>query len=413
MRILAITCILTALALSTLDATDYYASPTGSSGNTGLSTNSPWDLDTALTNLGPGITVYLMDGAYDTPVTIENVSGTTNSWATLKAINKWQALFTNSTSHGITVENTAKYIVLDGLCVSNSVIDGFKLHHDITVRNCRSIKNQECGINFSSSDSSNIVVDKCLVEYSGFGNEAAGNFHGIYGSGRDCVVMSSVSRYNDGYGIHFYTDYTNVWNNNIKVYNNLCYGHTNKRDLTIWSAVDGTGGLPGTNYVFGNTLLQGATFAYGHVDVTNNIIHPWIIEPTVPIESHGTKVPTVHCDYNMSTVTITPSGSHDVITNAITYINTNNALFWITSTNAGRAKALSSIYGTNDFFGNSQSSVSDIGFVQYSAALAADTRNLATTNFPDYWEQLTVTNPIAKTLTMQGSVRMRGRIDLK
>jgi hypothetical protein len=42
------------LVASCIQATTYYAATNGSSANTGLSTNSPWEINYAITKLGPG-----------------------------------------------------------------------------------------------------------------------------------------------------------------------------------------------------------------------------------------------------------------------------------------------------------------------------------------------------------------------
>jgi hypothetical protein len=70
--------------------TIYYASPSGNSSNSGLSTNLPWPLQYAIDHAGVSNTIVLMDGTYSSAAGY-GISGTIDC-RTLKAINKWKAV---------------------------------------------------------------------------------------------------------------------------------------------------------------------------------------------------------------------------------------------------------------------------------------------------------------------------------
>lgn len=59
---------------------DYYVSPDGRSSNSGLSTNSPWDLQTAMNKAKAGDTVYVRAGIYDNIRVTQNSNGQENAY---------------------------------------------------------------------------------------------------------------------------------------------------------------------------------------------------------------------------------------------------------------------------------------------------------------------------------------------
>jgi hypothetical protein len=208
----------------------------------------------------------------------------------------------------------------------------------------------------------------------------------MYISGPNNIVRGNVVRNNNsGYGIHLYTAYAGVSQNNNYIYNNLTYGHTNAYGVTMWSAVDG-GSLPGTNYLFNNTILDGVALSYGTDGITNNIILASPKNPSLPIAASGTRVPVVYADYNLSRLALVPAGSHDVVVSTVGFVNPGNGLYWLASNSPARGAANRNVVLPVDFFGNPQSSVTDIGAFQYNATLAGDIRVLYPSPAnPDYW----------------------------
>ncbi len=380
--------------------TIYFAGPNGSSANTGFSTDSPWPLQYALKNVAPFSTVILLDGVYKAAgVSADGgFSLQTTDNVTIKAQNQWKAIITGSTNFGILASSyagssgayTTDHITFDGLCVSNNAGDGMAVSHDSIVRNCWVIGNGRQGINISSAACSNNVIEHNLIENNG--TIAAGTtvvqYHGLYLSGANNIVRGNVVRYNSGFGIHVFTEYAGVQQDNNSIYNNLTYGHTNAYGVAIWGAVNG-GSLPGTNYCFNNTILDGLQLYYGTAWVTNNIILPSQHNPTTPMYVSSSAPSTVSADYNLGTNTISPVGAHNVITNVARttmFVNLANGLYWLSATSPARNTAKPDVFGPTDFFGNGQSSVHDIGAFQYDPTLVGDTRVLDPSPAdPDYW----------------------------
>lgn len=368
--------------------TNYFVATNGLIANTGLTTNSPWPLSYAVTQLGPGITLTLMPGIYPGPVEIYYVNGTAASPAVVRSQYKWQAVIANSTNRGVEVWSS-QYVVLDGLCVSNCFNTGIKVmdSHN-TVRHCWSTHNgnvsDQSGIESNTTGNTNNLFEYNLLEYNGSG---AGFGHGIYVSGQNNVIRGNVVRHNGAFGIQVYTGVTGTWQNHNLVYNNLVYGHTNKYGVTIWGA-DGTGSLPGTNYLLNNTILDGVSLYYGAVWVTNNIILPSLVDPQNPVSSSPGNPPVVSADYNFGTVAINPAGAHNLITNVAAsaiFVNPAQGLYWLATTSPPRKAAASQPLPV-DFFGNTQATSADLGAVQYNAALLGDTRVLDPASVtPDYW----------------------------
>ncbi len=384
--------------------TTYYVATNGSSGNTGLSTNSPWTLRKGISHLGPDVTVIMMPGAYTGPVTIHNITnGTAGHPATLKSLTKWGAVIANSPTYGIACGFTpyVSYLVIDGLCVSNSLAsDGVGMTgNHITVRNCWIVKNYMQGINDSNPNCSNNVIEYNLVENNGtisIGNPSNFHYHGMYVTGPNTIVRGNVVRNNNnGIGIDVYTGYPGVHQDRIFVYNNLVYGHTNLWGMTMWGAIgEGSdyGLFPGTNYIFGNTIVDGLACYFGTVNITNNIILASQLNSTTrdyPIWSSDVRPLEVQADYNCGTNAITPAGTHDIIINvdsSTLFANASKGRYWLAESNPARGAAFPTVCGPVDFFGNAQSSVTDVGAFQYKATLAGDIRVLDPSPAnPDYW----------------------------
>jgi parallel beta-helix repeat protein len=369
--------------------TQYYAATNGSSTNSGLSPDSAWPLQFGLDHLGPGVTLIVLPGAYTGPFSIVRIDGTASRPAIVRSQQKWQAVIADSSARGL-VCNLSQYVIVDGLCISNSVQDGVKLlSAQTTVRNCWITRNgnttDEQGIASNSAGNSNNIVEYNLIEYNGAG---AGYGHGLYLSGPNNIVRGNVVRNNGAFGIQLYTALTNVLQDNNQIYNNLVYGHTNRYGVTMWGAVDPTGLPSGTNYLFNNTILDGMSVFYGSAELTNNIILPAAIKPTSPIDYSATRPALIQSDYNLGTNTISPPGAHNVIINvdpAALFVKPSYGLYWLSQASPARGRA-ANIGPIRDFFNNPEPVVSDIGAFPYLDALTNDVRNLeAPSGSPDYW----------------------------
>jgi hypothetical protein len=372
--------------------TTYYVATNGTSGNDGLSTNTPWSLSHAITSAGASNTVIVMPGLYSGEADIGAAP-----YQTWKSQVKWGAQFFNSPGNGIGIypESTAHHITIDGFSISNAAKTGIICYgSNATVRNCWVQKSGSGGMastgsgffaNYNSSQSLfNLVVEQNLFENNGIVAQA-GQEHGIYISGTNCVVRNNVCRNNFGYGIQVFA--LNPYrSSHIQVYNNLCYGNrggfggVNGSQMAIYSQV----GL--TNYAFGNTCVSTNSYcieaAHGTVCLTNNII----ISTGNGLDNPSGDA-TYLCDYNLSQSPLAVTGPHDVVSSAANFVKTNSGLYWLSGTSPARGMALSGVCGPVDFSGNAQSGVRDIGAFQYAAAYASDPRVLDPSGtYRDYWQ---------------------------
>jgi hypothetical protein len=409
---IAIAIIALTLGFRSFSATTYYCSPTGLGANNGLTTGTPWNIATGVDALTNGNTIILMDGSYaSTQVTIRE--GRAN--ATLKAQNKWAAILPSSSGMGIAMAYPpfCHDLVIDGLCITNSTLEAIGMSgYNNTITNCWLRDSSSVEINCSHPEGSNNIIDHCLVELAGHGvydGIVGHRWHGIYISGQGSIVRNNVVRCNAGYGIHYYGGYVPEYQYNSQFYNNLVYGHTNFYGITIWSGQDdGSGGNAGTNWFYGNTILDGMDLSWGSVGITNNIILPSLTFPTGGIRVSGARPATVYSDYNVGTNSFgTYAGPHDVITTyaGLKFVNPAAGLYWIQSSSAAKNVAIGSVFGSMDFFGNPQASVSSIGAFQYSSILSGDTRVLQPSPVygANYWASLGV---VAAGMSVGTSINM-------
>jgi hypothetical protein len=404
----------------TAHSTDYYVSPSGSSGNSGLNAGAPWPLQYALNQTVAGMTLNLAPGLYSGQYFIDTHSGTAGNPITIRSTVKWGAVLANAAGDGLQLYQ-ANYIVVDGLCISNSIgfgAAGILLEgHFGSISNCWIVSTDGIGIASTTYTGayacSNSIFDRNLVELSGHGvwDTVVGHrWHGMYISGPNNIIRNNVVRNNAGYGIHYYTGYSGNHQDNTFIYGNLTYGNTNFYAIACYNDNESLNGA-GTNYVFGNTAIGGMEIAYGAVLVTNNIITPPVSRPLYNIANYTPQPAKLTNDYNMSTVTFTNDslvrvGPHDVVTNYLGFVNTNSGKFWLKSDSPARGTAKTTVYGPVNFFGNAQSSVSDIGAFQYSSVYAADTRTLDPSGDTgaNYWLILG-TPPIPGNIFTTGTVR--------
>lgn len=388
--------------------TSYYAATNGSSGNTGLSSDSPWPLGYAIANAGASNTIIVMPGIYQQADQFR----VSTSWMTIRSQTKWGAWLVNSPSHGIQIsvtDGSVNGLTLDGLVISNAMHAAVSLlsgtNH--TVRNCwilrtgqfaSSTGQDEAGINAYAA-CRNSIYENNVVEWNG-----SSSFDpGIYVNGTNVVVRNNVIRYNHGYGCQIADSDSAHMINNCWFYNNLVYGNRSQPDDDDYGCqfifYSHNTGQPQTNYMFGNTIITtngGHAVLFQDVTVmcTNNIL----ISTGSGIVSWAS---TVYADYNLANSPLAFAGPHDVITNYFGFVNPNNGLYWLKSDSPARWKALAGAAGPVSFFGNSQGSVFDIGAFQYNAAYASDSRSLDPSPAnPDYWANSAGTNGGTASITV-------------
>jgi hypothetical protein len=367
------------IATSASAATTRYCSPSGSASSPGTPV-APMSQAAGQSATASGDTLYYMDGSYSAIApTVANI--------TLRSYNKWGAIVNSAAGHGINPSSAATGIVIDGFKVSNAGTDGIKSDADgYTIRNCWVTNAAAQGVGSHKHD--NGLIEYCLVENNGLDGQLD---HGIYVSGTNIVIRNNVTRYNAHYGIQLYPE-DGACNQECKIYNNLVYGnaHIDNRGGGIVCWINTSSNVVVTNYFYGNTISESGpegalSVAYGTAFITNNIL----LSSTFRIQALNSVV--VKNGYNLSANSFEVAGLNNVVSSTANFVSTGTGRYWLVSTSPARGAALSTVYGPVDFFGNTQSSVSDIGFQQYSTTWAADVRTLdpSTSAGANYWSILT------------------------
>lgn len=348
----------------------YYVSPDGSVTNTGLSTNSPWPMYYALTNVSASNTIIVMPGGYSGDQTF-NTPG-----LTIRAQTKWCCWFTNATAGGgIALYPAPAYgITLDGLIISNAAGPGILAAYgsNNTFRHLKiSHTGQDgagTGDGIYAKGVNGTKVEFCLIELNG---QLQGQHHGIYVGGNDCVVRCNVIRSNWGFGCQF--NVASGFPDRCYYYNNLSYSNGAGGGTVYELAFSSdSGGGGGTNHALNNTFRsRSSTFAYvsrNTTEFTNNIIN-----------TSG--------DVATGTAGVARLGSNLSNSSNTNFINAPNGLWWLSTSSAARGIANQNSIPPIDFFGTNQSSVVDVGAFQYSTLLAVDSRDLDVTpaEGANYW----------------------------
>lgn len=328
---------------------------------------------------------------------------------TIRAELKWTCGVTNSTAYCLALYSGAcSGMTIDGLQIANSFQeDGLAVNHNqnVTIRNCWIHDCDQNGINSTTGCHDNLA-EYNLLERNGAQKNNLGqwaypfHYHNAYFYGANNIFRNNVSRYDGGgHGAIFYSEVDSGTSPsdviesaiNNQIYNNIIYGNTNGGyDLAVWGGMlNGSTMINlGTNYVFNNYIGDTILAESGYLWDTNNIILP--CPGNVPLQI-GNFSPTVvvHGGYNMSTQTIYSGDVNDVITTlvGIGFVNSSKGLYWILSGSQGRGNAKSNIIPPVNFFGSLQSTMSDIGPVQYDfrRILATVTLDPSSSTGANYW----------------------------
>jgi hypothetical protein len=399
--------------LSTLFAqTTYYVATNGSSSNDGVSTNTPWPLSYALDNVGPSNTIIVMPGTWSGTEFIIGQPG-----ITLQSQVKWGARIINSPGDGIAVWTGST-----PPCLHDVTIDGFEVEspakHGITiyadsnciVRNCwvhhiatnGTGEYQGIDATLSSTEQEgqlNVLIENNLIE--DIGSPAYAKFcHCMYLAGTNFTVRNNICRYATGNGIQINDNTNLLGSKNIQLYNNLCYNNAwcqivlGSQYGSVYANLYCNICYNPTNVVGTNSATCTAIGMYTpngtcSATLTNNIL----------IGGGGTLyegvlTASVASDYNIiGRIDYMPLTAHSILTTFPGFVNTNNGLYWVAANSPVRGAAFATACGTNDFFGNPQSSVTDIGAFQYNVLYNLDTRALdPSPACPNYW--LVLTQPL-------------------
>jgi hypothetical protein len=370
-----------------------FVSPSGIVGNDGSAPSSPWSLSYALTQAGPTNALTLLPGIYPS-IQISN-PGTK-----IVSQTKWAARVVGSPGvPGIWTANQVGNVIIDGIEVANSEQKGISLYgSNSAIRNCWVHDSAQDGV-YAQRNSSDLI--ECnLIEHNGNSTDGGS---GITLSGTNCVVRGNVLRHNEGWGCQIY-DSTAYSSAGCLFYDNLVYG--NASGLTVWSPAGQT------NYVFNNTILSAANYCliseYGNLCVTNNILVDGSAGEIIGM-ADGAKV---WSDYNLLSAGISAGGPHDLVNSNPGFVNTGAGLYWLAQGSPARGIAKPTVIPPLDFFGKTETGVTDIGAVQFADALAGDVRVLdpSPTNGADYWAKLSITtiSPIV-TIPPQNSTVIAGQ----
>lgn len=378
-------------SLASGSTTNYYASPTGLTNNTGA-IGSPWNLQTAYNNLRADTTIWLFSGNYPTNLTEyggqSGHGGTPTAPAIIQALTNYGPVLGCNGVRGLDIFSS-DYTYIMGLTVVSNLTDGIKLQGaNCVVSNCIVSGNGNGisagqGIASNSSGSKSNTIVHCVIEGNGLFPVAVGTAfgHGLYISHNGNVIDGCLVRSNWGFGIQYYSGAVTANQTDTVIKNCIVDGNTNSYGVVIYSA-DEVGGLtPGTNWVINCTILDGMALSWGTTLASNCIILPSpLIDPTRPVNTNSVRVPTFVSDYCFGTNTIVNSGGHNYITNlsrASLWPNLASlGQYWLSTNHPARGKGLRSVTANTDFWGNWQAQKYDIGAVEYDMDLAADTRSL-------------------------------------
>lgn len=372
---------------ATAHGTTYYAATNGISGNTGLTTASPWPLDWALSHAGDSNTIIVMPGTF----TGHFVAGSPGQ--IIQSQIRWQAKLVNDHPSLSTISifpASASNVTVSGFEVTGakkasgifteanySTIEWNWVHDNGTNAPTTGFDN---GI--EAHDLTGTLVQFNLLEHNGNSGTTG---HGVYMNGTNCTARGNVARYNNSSGIAFYRDIADNANEgslNVHIDNNLVYGNS-EYQLLLGSQYGREFDLVGNTVLGTNAsigfIYAGQTAPCITVNATNNIFYN--IGNTFQLGCGS-----VVGDYNlMNSAYFTQA--HGVITNNPHFKSAGTGLYWLTSDSPARGKGLASAFSSTSFFGTPTGTDSDIGVVQYSPRYSTDARVLdpSPVNGADYW----------------------------
>src|SRR5262249_9250045 len=187
------------------------------------------------------------------------------SYLTIKSQVKWAAVICDIPGASIdttTTDGSVNGVVLDGLCVSNSLNEAIIIRSGANhiVRNCWVVDTGKTqGGSYQSQSgietigpTANCILEYNLVERNG---RSAKYDHGIYIGGTNHVIRGNVIRNNVAFGIQFYAH--SSWDvTGCKAYNNLIYHNgTASTDGVTDGIVFEPNNSGATCDIFGNTII--------------------------------------------------------------------------------------------------------------------------------------------------------------
>jgi hypothetical protein len=350
--------LLLAAPVSAVEDRSYYVAADGAPANDG-SKEHPWpSIEYALERVGGGHTIVVRPGQYRGPITISKAyAGTAAHPTVIRSEVKWQAVVFGSTEHGIYTADQSHWVVIDGLRVYGSTIDGIKISgNDSVVRNCWVHNNNGMGV--AMHGRTHGTIEDNLIEFNGHNIQFD---HGVYADGDGLIVRRNIVRHNSGFGLHLYPSISHS-----VISQNLVYGHFHHPGIIVACPPGG-----GQNIVANNTVVERngclSIWAGNGEKVVNNIF----ISDGDPImpqdDAHEARV-----EYNLCQPKSAAQSTH-AIAGAPKFVDEARGLFWLQPGSAALGAGTSDDAPETDFWGRPlpRDTAPDLGAFAFVPSLAA------------------------------------------
>lgn len=295
--------------LTTVKATTYYMSPTGSYSNSGTYA-SPFNWAKGQAVLQPGDVLIFKNGTYTSTAPAytytTTLDGTVNNRITYKAETIGGVILSGGNyeafdafSLGDYVGGGADYITVEGFEIRNYFYSGFEIQNSnsVIVRDCyiHHIGNvcTEDGsglVGIATSNCANMTIERCKIADIGRLGLGEGGCtplsdywkshdHGIYAGAMTNMVIRNNVFYNNqkGYSVQFFG--TGACDN-VQVINNTFYNGTNRVEvltqLVIWLSMSNcliANNIFHTQYSTGVYIESGGAYTYSGITITKNIVY--------------------------------------------------------------------------------------------------------------------------------------------
>jgi hypothetical protein len=369
------------ITVATAGAATYYISPAGSDSNSG-SSNAPFKtIQKAANIVNPGDTVIVEDGTYtdtdgDGFIVNLNRGGTSSSWVTFKAANKWGAKLdgqNNTTGYGWNFGSSAYYVHVEGFEIYGCGDGGFWLNssgnHDVDLYQNK------------VHDIARYYISCTIAELT-YGNVGVYTGTSAYNITFDSNVFFNIGRLYGGCTTydqnHDHALY--LYGNNLDIINNVFYDNTAGWDIVL---APGSSNIDVVNntFVFPNPYRDGHLLLWGNqtnIVIENNTFYK---PTTAPINtgSAGT-LSNMTLKNNLTTTGGMFSGASTGFTVASNmtgtdplFVDSTNYDFHLQSTSPAIAKGLTTYAPTYDFDGDTRSGAPDLGAYEYAAAISSTT----------------------------------------
>jgi uncharacterized repeat protein (TIGR02543 family) len=266
-----------------------YVSPTGSAANAGTSTSAPTTLESAITKVTAGGTIYMLGGTYNYTATIviaRTYSGTASAYKSIVAYNGQIPLLSFAgqaladANRGIVLD--AAYWHLTGLIIEGAGDNGLLLSGNYNIiEKCIFRKNRDSGLQISRYSTSyttisqwptgNLVLNCESYDNEDPGNENADGFAAKLTCGTGNIFRGCISHNNidDGWDFYAKTDTGPI--GAVTLENCVSYGNGVLSDGSSSGSGDKNGfKLGGSGIAVAHIVRRCVAFNNGHHGFTDN-----------------------------------------------------------------------------------------------------------------------------------------------